>query len=130
MILIDTSAWVEFLRDTDSSVWRRVDKVLSQKIAICDAIRMEVFAGARDDGHLNRLRQLLARATNLPTEPIDYDTAAALYRAGRRQGKTIRKLIDCLIAAVALRAHVPILHMDADFDALATISKLRIDALR
>jgi predicted nucleic acid-binding protein len=129
LILIDTSAWVEFLRDTDSLVCRRVDKVLSQKIAICDAVRMEVLAGARDDGHLNRLRQLLARATILPTESIDYDAAAALYRTGRRQGKTIRKPIDCLIAAVALRANVPILHMDADFDALATISKLRIETL-
>ena len=130
MIFIDSSAWVEFLRDTDSLVCRRVDKVLSQKIAICDAVRMEVLAGARDDGHLTRLRQLLARATILPTKPIDYDAAAALYRAGRRQVKTIRKLIDCLIAAVAPRATVSILHMDADFDALATISKLRIDALR
>ena len=88
---------------------------------------MEVLAGARDDEHLNLLRQLLSRATILPTEPIDYDAAATLYRAGRRQGKTIRKLIDCLIAAVAIRANVPILHLDADFDGLATISKLRID---
>lgn len=130
MILIDTSAWVEFLRDTDSSVCQRVDKVLSQKIATCDAVRMEVLAGARNDEHLHQLRQLLARATVLRTEPIDYDAAAALYRAGRRQGKTIRKLIDCLIAAVALRANVPILHMDADFDALARVSKLRIDAVK
>lgn len=127
MILIDTSAWVEFLRGTDSPICQRVDKLLSQKIATCDAVRMEVLAGARDDEHLNRLRQLLARATILPTEPIDYDAAATLYRAGRRQGKTIRKLIDCLIAAVAIRANVPILHRDADFDGLATISTLRID---
>ena len=127
MILIDTSAWVEFLRDTDSAVCRRVDKLLSEKIATCDAVRMEVLAGARDDDHLNRLRQLLARATILSTEPIDYDAAASLYRTGRRQGKTIRKLIDCLIAAVAIRANVPILHMDADFEALAMLSKLQID---
>ena len=88
---------------------------------------MEVLAGARDDEHLNQLRQLLARATILSTEPIDYDAAAAFYRTGRRQGKTIRKLIDCLIAAVAIRANVPILHMDADFEALAKLSKLRIE---
>ncbi len=91
---------------------------------------MEVLAGARDDGHLNQLRQLLARATILRTQSVDYEAAAALYRSGRRQGKTIRKLIDCLIAAVALRANVPILHMDADFDALSKVSKLRIDAVK
>jgi predicted nucleic acid-binding protein len=58
---------------------------------------MEVLAGARDQEHLQQLRQLLARATMLPTESIDYDTAAALYRSCRGQGKTVRKLIGCLI---------------------------------
>lgn len=66
MILIDTSAWVEFLRDTGSPVCHRVDALLEGYVAICDAIRMEVLAGARDEQHLHQLRRLLARATVLP----------------------------------------------------------------
>ena len=127
MILIDTSAWVEFLRDTRSAVCERVDKLLGSKIATCDAVRMEVLAGARDQEHLEQLRRLLARATLLPTESIDFDTAAAVYRVCRSQGKTVRKLIDCLIAAVAMRASVPVLHMDHDFTAIASATDLRID---
>jgi predicted nucleic acid-binding protein len=38
-----------------------------------------------------------------------------------------RKLIGCLIAAVALHAEVPLLHADADFDALARHTVLRVD---
>ena len=126
MILIDTSAWVEFLRDTGSPACDLVDKLLDHEIAICDAIRMEVLAGARDESHLNSLRRLLARATMIPTQTTDYDDAAAIYRRCRRQGETVRKLIDCLIAAVAIRADLPILHSDADFEAIARHTELRI----
>lgn len=128
MILIDTSAWVEFLRDTGSPVCERVDKLLSSRIATCDAVRMEVLAGARDEDHLQQLRRLLARATLLPTESIDFDSAAGLYRSCRSQGRTVRKLIDCLIAAVAIRANVPILHLDEDFNGIAAVTALRTDS--
>jgi len=127
LTLVDTSAWIEFLRDTRSSVCERVDTLLASRIATCDAVRMEVLAGARDQEHLEQLRRLLARATLLPTESIDFDTAAAVYRSCRSQGKAVRKLIDCLIAAVAMRANVSLLHMDHDFTAIAAATDLRID---
>ena len=65
----------------------------------------------------------------MPTNPIDYEDAAALYRACRRSGETVRKLIDCLIAAIAIRTDLPVLHADADFDVLARHTPLRLDRL-
>ena len=126
MILVDTSAWIEFLRNTGSTVCTLVDEVLAREVAICDAVRMEVLAGARDESHLLSLRRLLARAAVIPTRATDYDDAASLYRRCRRQGETVRKLIDCLIASSAIRAGVPILHDDADFDVLARHTELRV----
>lgn len=119
MILVDTSAWIEFLRDTGSDVCVAVDRLLSADLSICDAVSMEILAGARDERHLIRLRGLLARATMLPTTPADYEVAASMYRACRSRGGTVHKLIDCLIGAVAVRAGAEILHADADFEALA-----------
>ena len=130
MILIDTSAWIEFLRDTGSAICNRVEALLGSEIAICDAVRMEVLAGARDERHLVSLRRLLARATVIPTAPVDYDDAAALYRRCRREGETVRRLIDCLIGSVAIRADAAILHSDADFDVLARHTGLKIEAVR
>jgi hypothetical protein len=127
VILIDTSAWVEFLRDTGSPVCQRVDDLLDDDIATCHPVRMEVLAGARHEVHLGDLRRLLARASLLPTRATDYEQAAALYRICRRGGETVRRLIDCLIAATAIRAGVPVLHADADFDALARQTPLRVD---
>jgi predicted nucleic acid-binding protein len=126
LTLVDTSAWVEFLRDTGNAVCVGVDQLLDGDIATCDPIRMEVLAGARDETHLNDLRRLLARASAVAVEPVDYEEAAALYRTCRRRGETVRKLIDCLIAAVAIRADLPVLHADADFDILGRHTRLRV----
>jgi predicted nucleic acid-binding protein len=128
MILIDTSAWVEFLRDTGSPVCERVDRLLSRKFATCDPIRMELLAGARDEVHLDALRRLLARATVLATGPVDYEVAASVYRTCRKGGETPRTLVDCLIAAVAIRERATVLHADADYDTIARHTPLRIDA--
>lgn len=119
MIFVDTSAWVEFLRDTGSRVCNTVDELLGSEVATCDVVSMEVLAGARDERHLGQLRGLLARATLISMVPGDYDEAAALYRICRSEGETVRKLVDCLIAAVAIRIDSPLLHSDVDFATLA-----------
>jgi predicted nucleic acid-binding protein len=126
MILIDSSAWVEFLRDTGSATCVRVDEALNGDVATCHPVRMEVLAGARDDRHLLQLRGLLGRAVLLSTPAAHYETAAGLYRTCRRRGVTVRKLIDCLIAAHALAADIPVLQADSDFDALARCTALRL----
>ena len=126
VILIDTSAWVEFLRGTGWAACQAVDDLPGGDIAICDPVRMEVLAGARDEQHLADLRRLLARAGVVATTPTDYETAASLYRTCRRQGETVRRLIDCLIAAAAIEARIPILHADIDFDVLARHTPLQV----
>ena len=51
MTLVDTSAWIEFLRDSGSPVCEHVDALLAEDLATCDPILMEVLAGARKDTH-------------------------------------------------------------------------------
>ena len=126
MILIDTSAWVEYLRDTNSAACVLVDELLDAEMAICGVVRMELLAGARDEAQLQSLRDTLSRAILLPMYQTDYDEAAALYRTCRRQGATIRNLTDCLVAAVAIRTGAPVLHSDRDFDALARHTALQV----
>ncbi len=128
MILLDTSAWIEFLRATGSPTHLRVKALLSEaeaNIATTDVVSMELLAGARDAAHEQALRQLLARCAMIPVEaPSDYEEAAMLYRRCRQKGETVRKLTDCLIAAVAIRSGCAVLHQDADFAALARCTAL------
>jgi predicted nucleic acid-binding protein len=128
VIVVDTSAWVEFLRDTGSPVCVAVGELLGDDLAVCDPIFLEVLAGARNEAHLAQLRGLLASATLLPTTSADYDAAAALYRTCRTQGATVRRMIDCLIAAVTIAADAEVLHADSDFVELAAHTRLRVHA--
>ena len=129
MTLIDTSAWVEYLRATGSEAHRAVRRLLEAdaEVQTTDAVVMEVLAGARDDGDLTRLRRLIARCQYVPVEGLgDYEAAATLYRQCRRAGSTVRALSDCLIATVALRSDLAVLHFDRDFDLIARHTGLKI----
>lgn len=79
-------------------------------IDIFDPIRMEVLAGARNESHLHRLLSFCMQVEAVPT---DYDEAAILYRHCRVNGETVRKLEDCLIAAIAIRNNCSLLHFAA-----------------
>jgi predicted nucleic acid-binding protein len=129
VILVDSSAWIEFLRETGSPIHHRVRAALysGQPLAWTDAVGMEILAGSRDDGDHDRLRRLLYGRHFLPTEgPDDYESAAELYRSCRRGGETPRKLTDCLIAAVAIRACAAVLSGDSDFEVIARHTDLRL----
>ncbi|HXR32046.1 MAG TPA: PIN domain nuclease [Solirubrobacterales bacterium] len=128
-MLVDSSAWVEFLRATGSPVHLRVRTALEEgaELASNDVIVMEILAGARDEADRDRLRRLLYGQQFLAVEgPADYERAAELYRLCRSRGETPRKLTDCLIAAVAIRNDVELLCEDADFLAIARHAPLRL----
>ncbi len=127
MILADTSAWIEYLLRTESETDLRVEALIRQReLATAPPVVMEILAGAIDDLQHQRLRRLLASCDQLATEPVDFEAAAATYRACRRGKAAIRSLVDCLVAAVAIREGVPVLHADADFDAIARHTALQL----
>jgi predicted nucleic acid-binding protein len=131
VILVDSSAWIEFLRATGSSAHLRVRSALEQGTALAstDVIVMEILAGARDNDDRDRLRRLLYGVEFLAVDgPADYEQAAELYRACRAGGETPRKLTDCLIATVAIRNGAALLCEDADFAAIARYSPLQLAA--
>lgn len=129
MILADTSAWIEFLRDTGTRSHLLLRDLIERDLPhlTTDTVLMEVLAGARDERGLEASRALLARCRFAATQsPSDYERAADIYRTCRRGGATVRNLTDCLIAAVALRTGASVLHADRDFDAIARFAPLEI----
>jgi hypothetical protein len=129
VILVDSSAWVEFLRSTGSPVHLRLRAALEDDTGLSstDVVVMEILAGARDESDRDRLRRLLYGCTFLAVDgPADYEYAADIYRLCRRHGETPRKLTDCLIAAVAIRNEVELLCEDSDFHAIARYAPLRL----
>ncbi len=129
MILIDSSAWIEYLRDTGSGACTRMNDLLASDapMATCDTVMMEILSGTTSEQEANELMRLLDRCRFYPVRPLfDSTGAAAIYRRCRRVGFTPRRLNDCLIAAVALEYDLPVLHQDRDFERIAEVTGLRI----
>lgn len=132
MILVDSSAWIEYQRATGSPAERRLTRAIEteEPLATTGLVLLELLSGAADEQQAHDLRRLLGRCSFLPLEePSDHEAAASLYRGCRRQGTTIRRLPDCLIATVAIRTNTALLHQDTDFDVIARHAPLRTVAL-
>jgi predicted nucleic acid-binding protein len=87
----------------------------------------EGLQGLRSDEEARLVEHHLHAFPILRLEGLDdFALAAGLYRDARAQGVTIRKTLDCLIAAPCLRTGAPLLHAEADFDRLASCSPLRV----
>jgi predicted nucleic acid-binding protein len=56
-----------------------------------------------------------------------FEEAAAIYRACRTGGETVRSMLDCLVAVPAIRAGASILHRDRDFDVIARHTELQLE---
>lgn len=130
MILVDTSAWVEYDRATGSPVDRRLTQLIVDggAIAVTEPVIMEVVAGARTDEREADLRRLLRRFDLLRLDAsVDFDAAARIYRTCRRAGVTPRGMVDCLIASVAHRHGAELLALDADLSRVAVVVGIQMD---
>ena len=124
MILVDTSAWVEFDRATGSAVDRRLTSLIAERddVAVTEPVIMEVLGGARDDRREQDLRRLMQRFVLLRFDAaVDFEAAARIYRSCRRVGITPRGMVDCMIASVALRHGASLLGADVDLDRVGAL---------
>ena len=81
---------------------------------------MELLAGALSPNDELRIESALASCGLMHVAGAeDWRQAAAVYRTCRRAGTTPRRLLDCLISAIAIRARTPILAHDRDFELIA-----------
>ncbi len=129
MIVVDTSVWVDVLNAVDSPAALRCVGLIEDgaPVALTDIVLTEVLQGLASDREATRVERHLRSFPLLCLEGVDdFVLAARLYRDARRAGVTIRKALDCLIAAPCIRTGAPILHADADFDCLASCSALEV----
>jgi predicted nucleic acid-binding protein len=130
VILADTSAWVEFDRATGSSVDRRLTDLVTQgdELTVTEPVIAEVAAGARTDDREAALRRLLGRFHLIRFDSVaDFDGAVSIYRSCRRAGVTPGGLLDCMIAAVALRSGASVLAHDAAIARIADVMPVALD---
>jgi predicted nucleic acid-binding protein len=127
MLIADTSAWVEWLRQRESPADLALDRAFaSDLLVLLEPIKAELLMGARDRAEVGTLRRLLETVDFELVHPRDdFESATELFHSARRRGVTVRGVPDCLIAAMAIRLQLPILHHDQDFARLAPVIDLQ-----
>jgi predicted nucleic acid-binding protein len=129
LALVDTSAWIEYVRDTGSAVHLRLRELIASdaSVALTQPIAMELLTGARDPADELRLRTIIESFDLFPFDPdIDFDQAASIARLCRASGFSVHA-VDCMIASVALRFDAAVLAADRDFARIATVVPLLLD---
>lgn len=116
LVLVDTSAFIEFSRRADSSVAEAVDAALAEgRAAICPVVAAELLTGCRSRHDYRDTQLLLSGLEWLPLTDDCWTRAAALGFKLRRSGFTV-PLTDRLVAVVARTHGAQLIHLDAHFD--------------
>lgn len=121
--------WIDVLNEVDSAPARRCIGLLDDgaPVALTDVIFTEILQGFSSERAASRVEKHLRAFPILRLDGLeDFSAAARLYRTARQKGVTVRRTLDCLIAAPCIRERAPILHNDDDFDRLATCTALEM----
>jgi predicted nucleic acid-binding protein len=117
MILLDTSAWIEFFRGREPMAGQVDDALASNAAAICGPVEFELRRGLANTRERKTVLPLLAGCHFL-SQPEDlWIEAGDLGFALRRRGVT-PKSMDLIIAAYAMTHSVALLTADKDFHAM------------
>lgn len=129
MILVDSSAWIDYLRGIDAPHVEHLDALLGlEPLATGDLILAEVLQGIVDHREFLATRKLLLQfdVVTLGGRNVALK-AAEHYRTLRKHGVTVRKTIDCIIATRCIVDGLSLLHNDCDFDPF--VKYLGLDAV-
>ena len=121
MVIIDTSAWIEYFKNGRPAVVKKVDHFLDKElIGISDLIYCEVMQGIRKPRERTEVAALFLSLPHYDMVGFGIaEKSASNYRLLRAKGVTVRKTIDVLIGTFCAENGLPLIHHDRDFDIMA-----------
>ena len=128
MVIVDTTAWVDYLQGVTNPAtdWLHVE-LDRQRLGLTDVILCEVLQGVRDESAAKKVERQLLKLEVFDTGGVDLARDAARnYRTLRGRGHRVRKTIDCLIATFCIRERHSLLHRDRDFDPFEEVLELSV----
>ncbi|CAN5485108.1 type II toxin-antitoxin system toxin ribonuclease C21 [soil metagenome] len=122
------------LEMADTSVWAHSAKpevawflpaVENGQIAVCDMVAMEILYTARDAEDYVQTEGDLGACPWYDIEPADWAEARRVRRELTKRGPLHHRQVkhqDLLIAAVAARNSLTVVHYDSDYDIIASVT--------
>jgi predicted nucleic acid-binding protein len=125
-MLIDTSVLVPLFKDRSGAISASLKELLEERdFFLTRFTQMELLQGARHEKEWSKLSDYLAEQDYLEASRDTWASAARLYFDLRRNGRTVRSVIDCCIAEIAIAHDVTLLHNDRDFVTIARSRALK-----
>ena len=129
MVIIDTSAWIEYFRDGDPDVVARVERCLEEEqVGMGDLVFCEVMQGLRSARQRRTVSELFSALPRFDMVGFSVaEEAARNYRLLRSKGITVRKTIDVIIGTFCRLNGFALVHNDRDFDLMAPVIGLAVE---
>jgi predicted nucleic acid-binding protein len=123
MKLIDTSSWVEYLRERESEAGDNVEVlVLSGEAAWCDITLVELWHGVRGTKEKRELAEMENEVELIPVNAAVWRLSSKLALRCREKGITV-PLSDIITAACAVTQGLELEHCDKHFNDLLPLAK-------
>ena len=117
MIVIDTSAWIEYLNDTNHEILKDIEYALDNElICLGDLIYFEILQGIKNKKELNKVKTVFHTLQKDIIGGFEIcEKASENYKYLRSLGVTVRKTIVIMIGTFCLEKGYQIIHNDSDF---------------
>jgi len=117
IVMVDTTVWIDFFGGKSQPHVKILEHLIKERndVCICGIILTEILQGIREGIAYRKIKQLLENLIFLPMQYSSFVLSAEIFRKLRRKGITIRKTMDCMIAAVAIENDIALVHNDRDF---------------
>jgi len=128
MIIADTSAWIDYFKGTDAAHTNILDRELTRnRVGTGDLIIAEFLQGFKNDRDYQEAKSLMDSLEYFDLVGREVALLAGQnFRLLRREGITVRKTIDVLIASFCIINDFELIHNDRDFDPFEERLGLRI----
>jgi predicted nucleic acid-binding protein len=131
MVIVDTSVWVDVLRDTTGKKRIVLDEAAPpEDVILTPFTELELLQGCRDEEEWALLALYLEHQEYVEPNRETWPAAARIYFDLRRTGRTVQSPVDCCIAQLAIENRHLLLHRDRDFETIAEIRPLQQRFLR
>jgi predicted nucleic acid-binding protein len=122
MRLVDTSSWVEYLRERDSALSERIEAlVLNGEAVWCDITLAELWHGVRGIKEKREMAEMETEIERIPVNRAVWNLAFRLAVRCREKGLTV-PLSDIVTAACAVTHGLELEHCDKHFDAILPLA--------
>ncbi len=128
MIFVDSSVWIDYFNGQNTPQVELLHELLGREpLVIGDIVLAEVLQGFRHDRDYRTALDLLTslQIVNVLNTEIALQSAKN-FRLLRKQGITVRKTLDSIIATFCISNRFYLLHSDKDFEPFEKMLGLRV----